>query len=112
MKRKNKQTMKNKNKRNKQKTAETYNSPMLTSEVEMLSGNCSEWSTGRAYIPCSTVTISNNATQECKQWVSINMVVAGLTLKKNYRLKIDKYTYFRDELRTQSKIYHGSFLQK
>ena len=42
MKRKNKQTMKNKNKRNKQKTAETYNSPLLTSEVEMLSGNCSE----------------------------------------------------------------------
>ena len=35
----------------------SYMSPFLTIQNEMLFGNCSEWSTGKAYIPCSTVTI-------------------------------------------------------
>ena len=39
------------------KRATTYNSPLFTSQMEMLSGNCSEWSTARAYIPYPTVTI-------------------------------------------------------
>ena len=41
------------------KTATTYIHILapVTSQVEMLSGSCSEWSTDRAYITCPTVTI-------------------------------------------------------
>ena len=56
--------MKDKSKTNEQtnndrriKTAATYNSLCFTSQVRMLSDNCSKWAIGRAYIPCLTVTI-------------------------------------------------------
>ena len=43
---------------NKTKPVTTYNSHCLyTSHMEMLSSNCSEWSTGRTYISCTTVII-------------------------------------------------------
>ena len=59
----------------------------------MLSGNCSEWSTDRAYIPCPTVTIVKwchtvmqtvRQHQEGGRWTS--------TKKKKLWLKIEKLT--------------------
>ena len=38
-------------------TVTTYNRLFFTSQIEMLSGNCSKLSTSRAYIPCPTVAI-------------------------------------------------------
>ena len=38
-------------------TTTTYESPCLKIHVEMLSGDCSGSSLGRAYIPCPTVAI-------------------------------------------------------
>ena len=38
-------------------TATTYKSPCFTMQVEMLSGNRSEWSKCRVYIPYPTITI-------------------------------------------------------
>ena len=39
------------------KTTRAYNSLSFSLYVDMLSGNCSEWSTGRSYIPRPTVTM-------------------------------------------------------
>ena len=39
------------------KRGTTDNKTLFTSQVEILSGNCSEWSVGSIYIPCPTVAI-------------------------------------------------------
>ena len=82
----------------------------------MLSGNCSEWSTGRAYIPCPTVTIVNwcntvmqtvRQHQEGGRWAS--------TWKKFLKIRdweTDKYTYLGGTFTTQSNINDGPFPQK
>ena len=65
---------------------------MFPSQLDMLSGNCSEWSTDRIYIPCPAVTIVKWCHkvmqtvcqhQEGGRWIS--------TQKKLW-LKIDKLT--------------------
>ena len=43
---------------------------LFTSQVEMLSDNCSEWSIDRAYIPCPNVTIGTQP----KRWDVANIV--------------------------------------
>ena len=81
----------------------------------MLSGNSSEWSTDRAYIPCPTVTLVKwfhtviqtvRHHQKGGRWTST---------KKNIMIKdleIDKYTYLRGNFTAQSNIHDGPFLQK
>ena len=56
----------------------------------MLSSNCSEWSTGRAYIPFPTVTIVKWC-HAVMQTVLTTKVVPGLAHEKR-KLKIEKLT--------------------
>ena len=76
----------------------------------MLSDNCSEWSTGKAYTPYPTVVKWRHTIMWC---VNIKKVVAGQAHKeKKIRDgKIDKYTYLGDKFTAQSNIHDRPFLQ-
>ena len=76
----------------------------------MLSGNCSKWSTGIAYIPWPTVTVV--------KWCHTVMQTmcqhkeGGLVHKKTRDWENDKYTYPRGEFTVQSNIHAEPFKQK
>ena len=57
----------------------------------MLSSNCSEWSTGRAYIPFPTVTIVKWCHTVMQTVLTTKKVVPGLAHEKR-KLKIEKLT--------------------
>ena len=78
----------------------------------MLSGNCFEWSICRAYIPCPTVTMVTWCHSVMSTVHKHRKVVAEIAHKKIIDWKIDKYTYFRGEFWTQSKIHDRQFLRK
>ena len=75
-KKKNKQTKKQTT-TDQTKTTTTYSNPGLHNSP----GTCSEWATGRAYIPCPTVTIV--------KWCHTVMkkVVAGITRKNEIEIE-------------------------
>ena len=64
---------------------------MFPSQLDMLSGNCSEWSTDRIYIPCPAVTIVKSCHKVMKTVSQHQEGGRWISTQKTLWLKVDKF---------------------